>query len=70
MLVIAVMLTFVGRDFVRRSGETRPFLQIDKAWWHATIPVCGMLMWFCSVAVTRRALTGELDTPHEAATPG
>jgi TRAP-type C4-dicarboxylate transport system permease small subunit len=70
MLAIAVMLTLVGWDFVRQSGETTPFLQIDKAWWYAAIPVCGMLMAAYSVAATWRALRGEPDTVHEAATLG
>lgn len=70
MLAIAVMLTLVGWDFVRQSGETTPFLQVDKAWWYAAIPVCGMLMAGYSVAATWRAMHGELDTAHEAATLG
>ena len=70
MLAIAVMLTLVGWDFVRQSGETTPFLQIDKAWWYAAIPVCGMLMAAYSLAAAWRTLLGEPDTVHEAATLG
>jgi len=70
MLAIAVMLTLVGWDFVRQSGETTPFLQIDKAWWYAAIPVCGMLMAAYSVAAAWRVLRGEPGAVHEAATLG
>jgi TRAP-type C4-dicarboxylate transport system permease small subunit len=70
MLAIAVMMTVVGWDFVRQSGETTPFLQVDKAWWYAAIPVCGMLMAVYSAAAAWRALRGELGPVHEAATLG
>lgn len=70
MLAIAVMLTLVGWDFVRQSGETTPFLQISKAWWYAAIPVCGMIMAGYSIAATWRALRGELVAVSDAATLG
>lgn len=70
MLAIAAMLTLVGWDFVRQSGETTPFLQVAKAWWYAAIPVCGMFMAAYSIAAVWRALRGDLDTVPEAATLG
>jgi len=70
MLAVALLLALVGWDFVRQSGETTPFLQIDKAWWYAAIPVCGMLMAGYSVAAAWRALRGGIDVVHESATLG
>jgi TRAP-type C4-dicarboxylate transport system permease small subunit len=62
MLTVALVLALVGWDFVRQSGETTPFLQIDKAWWYASIPVCGMLMAAYSLVAAWRALRGEAAT--------
>jgi TRAP-type C4-dicarboxylate transport system permease small subunit len=70
MLAIALMMAVVGWDFVRQSGETTPFLQVDKAWWYAAIPVCGMLMAAYSAVAVWRALRGELEPAHGAATLG
>ena len=61
MLAIALVLTWAGWDFLRQSGETTPFLQIDKMWWHAAIPVCGTLMAVYSAAALWRALRGEVQ---------
>jgi TRAP-type C4-dicarboxylate transport system permease small subunit len=70
MLAIALMLTVVGWDFVRQSGETTPFLQVDKVWWYAAIPVCGMMMAAYSLAAAWRALRGEPDTAVQSVTLG
>jgi TRAP-type C4-dicarboxylate transport system permease small subunit len=64
MLAIAVVLSYAGWDFLGQSGETAPFLHIDKMWWHAAIPVCGTLMALYSVAALWRTLRGELQEPH------
>jgi TRAP-type C4-dicarboxylate transport system permease small subunit len=65
MLFIALVLSYAGWDFLRQSGETAPFLQIDKMWWHAAIPVSGSLMALYSIAALWRALRGELqETPQ------
>ena len=60
MLALALLLAIKGWDFMRESGETTPFLQIDKAYWYAAIPACGALMSFYSTAALWRALRGDL----------
>ena len=40
MLAFAVTLAVYGFDFMQMSGETTPFLRLDKAWWYAAIPFC------------------------------
>ena len=70
MLAVAVILSYAGWDFLRQSGETTPFLQIDKAWWYAAIPVCGSLMGVYSIVGLWRALRGEVKLRHGVATLG
>ncbi len=70
MLALAVLLAYSGWDFLRQSGETTPFLQINKAWWYAAIPVCGTLMCGYSIAGLWRALRGEVKRSHGVATLG
>jgi TRAP-type C4-dicarboxylate transport system permease small subunit len=60
MLAVAAILSYAGWDFLRQSGETTPFLQVDKMWWHAAIPVCGTLMAIYSTSALWRALRGEV----------
>jgi len=59
MLAVALTFTIKGREFMAMSGETTPFLQLDKAWWYAAIPVCGSLMAVYSAAALWRALRGQ-----------
>lgn len=68
MLALAVILSYAGWDFLRQSGETTPFLQIDKAYWYAAIPVCGTLMAVYSIAALWRALRGDINSRHGVAT--
>jgi TRAP-type C4-dicarboxylate transport system permease small subunit len=68
MLTLAVILSYAGWDFVRQSGETTPFLQIDKAYWYAAIPVCGTLMAVYSIAGLWRVLRGDIRIRHGVAT--
>ena len=68
MLALAVILSYAGWDFLRQSGETTPFLQIDKAYWYAAIPVCGTLMAVYSIAALWRALRGDIKIRHGVAT--
>lgn len=68
MLAVAVILSYAGWDFLRQSGETTPFLQIDKMWWHAAIPVCGTLMAVYSAVALWRALRGEVQQAHAVPT--
>ena len=68
MLAIAAILSYAGWDFLRQSGETTPFLQVDKMWWYAAIPVCGSLMCVYSLVALWRAMRGQLDAPREIAT--
>lgn len=63
MFGFAVTLAVYGREFMAMSGETTPFLRLDKRWWYAAIPVCGALMALYSLAwlwrVIRRGETLE-----------
>jgi TRAP-type C4-dicarboxylate transport system permease small subunit len=68
MLAIAAILAYAGWQFTAQSGETTPFLGVDKSWWYAAIPVCGTLMCGYSVAAMWRALRGEVEAPRELAT--
>lgn len=71
MLVLAVMLAVKGGNFMLVAGETTPFLRLDKAYWHAAIPVCGAIMTVYSAIALWRALRGrEQDTSHEFITLG
>lgn len=68
MLAIAAILSWAGWDFLRQSGETTPFLQVDKMWWYAAIPVCGTLMCVYSVVAVWRAVRGRIEVPGELVT--
>ena len=70
MLALAAVLALKGWDFLVESGETTPFLQIDKAYWYAAIPVCGTLMSIYSLAALWRALRGDLAAPTDVVTLG
>jgi TRAP-type C4-dicarboxylate transport system permease small subunit len=58
MLAFAVTLTVYGFDFMLMSGETTPFLRLDKAWWYAAIPLCSALMALYSLAWLWRVIRG------------
>ena len=70
MLALAAMLALKGWDFMQQSGETTPFLQIDKVYWYAAIPVCGALMSLYSIAALWRALRGDIRTSQGGVTLG
>jgi TRAP-type C4-dicarboxylate transport system permease small subunit len=70
MLALAWILAWKGWDFMTGAGETTPFLQIDKVYWYAAIPVCGILMAVYSVVGLWRALRGEMRAPEEIITLG
>ena len=70
MLALAVILAMKGWDFMRDSGETTPFLQIDKVYWYAAIPVCGTLMSIYSVAGFWRTIRGQVPPPDHVVTLG
>ena len=61
MLAVAAMLAVKGWDFLQMAGETTPYLQIDKSYWYAAIPICGALAALYSLAALWRTLRGELD---------
>jgi TRAP-type C4-dicarboxylate transport system permease small subunit len=70
LLSIAVLLAVKGADFARQSGETTPFLQANKIYWYAAIPICGTLMSMYSAAALWRALRGDASTDRDGATLG
>lgn len=59
MLAFALVLVVKGTEFVFDSGETLPFLGIDKAYWYLALPVPGMLMVAYSVAGLVRTWQGQ-----------
>jgi TRAP-type C4-dicarboxylate transport system permease small subunit len=70
MLTLAVILAWKGWGFMRDAGETTPFLQIDKVYWYAAIPVSGILMSVYSIAGLWRTLRGELRRSDDVVTLG
>lgn len=59
MLAFATTMAVYGFDFMQISGETTPFLRLDKAWWYAAIPVCSGLMALYSLVWLWRVIRGE-----------
>ncbi|RDJ25475.1 TRAP transporter small permease [Bosea caraganae] len=59
MLAFALILAFYGWEFMQMSGETTPFLRLDKGWWYAAIPLCGALMAFYSLVWLWRVIRGQ-----------
>lgn len=62
MLVVALVMTIKGYEFARDSGETTPFLRLDKVYWYASVPVTGALMTIYSIVGLIRLLSGENRT--------
>lgn len=50
MFGFALVLAVYGYEFMAMSGETTPFLRLDKGWWYAAIPGCAALMALYSLA--------------------
>lgn len=70
MLALAAILAWKGWIFLLESGETTPFLQVDKAYWYAAIPFCGVLMSIYSLVALWRTLRGDLGEPAGPVTLG
>ena len=70
MLMLAAILAVKGWDFMRDAGETTPFLQVDKVYWYAAIPVSGILMSIYSIVGLWRALRGDLRSSDAIVTLG
>ena len=49
MLGLALILAYYGWLFAVSAGETAPFLRINKVYWHAALPVGGVLMSIYSI---------------------
>ena len=58
LLLLILLWVFVdkGWEFASQSGETTPFLQADKIWWYAAIPVSGVIMTAYHLAALWRLL--------------
>lgn len=56
MFGFALVLVVYGREFMEMSGETTPFLRLDKGWWYAAIPVTAALMAVYSLVWIWRAV--------------
>jgi TRAP-type C4-dicarboxylate transport system permease small subunit len=59
MLAFALILAVYGWEFMQMSGETTPFLRLDKGWWYAAIPLCGALMALYSLVWLWRVIQGK-----------
>ncbi|RUT34549.1 TRAP transporter small permease [Arsenicitalea aurantiaca] len=65
MLGFALMLAWYGWQFAANAGETTPFLRMNKVYWHAALPVGGILMsiysvvWLWRVVAERRTLAQD-----------
>jgi TRAP-type C4-dicarboxylate transport system permease small subunit len=59
MLAFAAVLTIYGWDFLQQSGETTPFLRVDRVYWYAAIPVCGSVMAAYSIVWIWRVVSGQ-----------
>jgi TRAP-type C4-dicarboxylate transport system permease small subunit len=59
MLVFALVLALYGWSFMLQAGETTPFLRLDRAFWYAAIPICGILMAAYSVVWIWRVASGR-----------
>jgi TRAP-type C4-dicarboxylate transport system permease small subunit len=59
MLVFALVLTLKGWEFVLGSGETTPFLNLNQAWWYASLPVPGAIMAIYSAAALWQIVRGH-----------
>lgn len=59
MLAFAATLALYGFDFMQMSGETTPFLRLDKGWWYAAIPACSAVMALYSVVWLWRVVRGK-----------
>lgn len=66
MLLVALVLTFKGAEFMLYSGERTPLLRLDKSFWYASVPVCGALMTIYSLVGLVRLARGEEDGPEAA----
>lgn len=66
LLVLLWVFVFKGWEFASQAGETTPFLQADKIWWYAAIPVSGLIMTVYHLGALWRLLR---DPPPEEA-PG
>lgn len=56
MFGFALVLMVYGREFMEMSGETTPFLRLDKGWWYAAIPATAALMAVYSLVWIWRAV--------------
>jgi TRAP-type C4-dicarboxylate transport system permease small subunit len=59
MFGFALVLSVYGLDFAQNSGETTPFLRLDKAWFYGAIPACAALMAVYSLVWLWRVATGR-----------
>jgi len=66
MFGFAVMLAWYGWRFAAASGETTPFLRLDKTYWYAAIPVCAVLMAIYSLVWLWRIVWLREDPTRDA----
>jgi TRAP-type C4-dicarboxylate transport system permease small subunit len=68
LLTLLWMFVIKGWEFASQSGETTPFLQFNKIWWYAAIPVSGLIMTAYHLAALWRLLRHPM--PEESTAVG
>ena len=68
LLVLLWVFVVKGWEFAAQSGETTPFLQVDKIWWYAAVPVSGLVMTAYHLAALWRLWKDQV--PDDAAPVG
>jgi TRAP-type C4-dicarboxylate transport system permease small subunit len=59
MLAFAGIMIVYGWEFMVGSGETTPFLRMDRAYWYAALPFAGVFMGIYSLVWIWRVLRGR-----------
>lgn len=67
MFAFAAMLAYYGWLFAAASGETTPFLRLDKTYWYAAIPAGGALMAIYSLVWLWRIIWLREDPARDTA---
>lgn len=70
MFAFALILVLYGWDFMQMSGETTPYLRLDKGWWYGAIPGCAALMAVYSLVWLWRGLRGGRQLESSATLVG
>ena len=71
MIALCWVLIFNGSDFALSAGEITPFLQLNKIYWYAAIPICGCFMAVYSlISLVRLLIDPSFEEHQEVITLG